>query len=323
MTMKIDAVSTVLVGEYLFFGLTLFTNADYFWNPEDGLFRCISYVQQTELESNHLDPIAQVIATLHATGLLSLALLFLVARDTMTKNDALRTALYNSLLLFLVFAHAFIFIRNKYLNIPIVGLYTGVFFTHTLWLFTKVLRQASTKDILKRTPARFPHLVGIAIAVIFLGFLGLADLLDPHIHDPGKSLPFFNKTTLPNNKRDGLAIFMSHIQGAFLLTFAFSALEVLTFDRSVERIRWSCKRSAALFALYVVVHIRAALDDTGYINKSAWVRAVVELSLFLLGSIMLGFYGAVNTKRDIATKETTIDSSGIPELATEDNKKLN
>lgn len=322
MTMKIDPMSTVLVVEYLFFGLTLFTNADYFWNPEDGLFRCISYVQQTELDSNHLDPIAQVIATMHATGLLSLALLFLAAKDAMTKNDALRTALYNSLLLFLVFAHAFIFIRNKYLNIPIIGLFTGVFFTHTLWLFTEVLRQANTKDTSKRTPASFPHLIGIAVAVIFLGFLGLADLFDPHIHDPGKSLPFFNKTTLPSNKRDGLAIFMSHIQGAFLLTFAFSALEVLAFDRSVERIRWSCKRSAALFALYVVVHIRAALDDTGYINNSAWVRAVIELSLFLLGSIILGFYGVDNLERDKSTKETTVESSIIPELATENDKKL-
>ena len=99
--MKLD-LSSIIAGEYLFWGFILFTAPELFFNPVDGYFKAITVVRTTALESNHLNPITEVITNLVGAGFLSLAAMLLMANNPMKKNDVLRIGFYLHVFLTLV-----------------------------------------------------------------------------------------------------------------------------------------------------------------------------------------------------------------------------
>lgn len=82
---------------------------------------------------------------------------------------------------------------------------------------------------------------------------------------------------------DEISILSSKIEGAFLLTFCVLALEALISDPSSERIRWGNTFSIFTLASYIPVFVRAALDDSGYINAAGFVA----LNLLRVGIALL------------------------------------
>ena len=322
-----DPISILTACEYLFFGLTLLINPDYFWNPADGLFKAVSGGRETELDSNHFDPIFQITSMMKGAGLLSIGVMFLMAReDTMAKKDCYRTALFANFFLFLVYFQTVRAADNKYLNLPMIGFYAGFFFTNTLWFVAELFRKSP--DTLKRHRApTWPHTLFLVAHTLNLGGFGLLDMFYPHGHDPDSAMPFWNKTTLPDNTKDDLAVFQCRAHSALLLAFACSAFEILLFDRSVERIRWWSQCSVPAYAFYLIVFVRAALDDTGYAYKEAWASLALFEFLFLLGCLALtsGKVTWTPSKSIDGTKKNTREKTEArdmaPELTTEQGKK--
>jgi hypothetical protein len=66
------------------------------------------------------------------------------------------------------------------------------------------------------------------------------------------------------------------------MSYVCSALEVLAFDRSTERLRWFSQEVVAGYVLFMVVIVRAALDTTGYALNRAWAMQSIALATFLL-----------------------------------------
>jgi len=310
---------SLVAGEYLILGLILLIDPDAFFNPEDGLFKAISGARSTELESNHFDPMFNIITQLKGAGIASLAVSILMIRDEMTRNDVLRTGLYFHLLLVLVYGHATITANenDKYFNLALIGFYTGHFFGYMLWFLAEVV--ASKKDTIKRTPASLPRILSLVAFVVLTGPAAFLDVYDPHHTDPGKPMSFWSKATLPDNTKDELAAFQCRASGAILLAFVFSAIEALAFDRSFERLRWFNQCGAVANALYLTVFVRAALDDTGYVYKRAWVMLSLITTLSLVGQIGdLLFVGNSDTGN---RKVIDAKSEKVPDLTTEEQEK--
>ena len=316
--MKLD-LCTIVAGEYLFLGLILYTVPDLFFNSADGLFKVISGVRATELESNHFDPMFEIITNLKGAGVLSFVAMILMSKDSMTRNHLLRTGFYIHFFLFLLYGHAVITADNQYLSLPMIGLYAGKFFGYALWFLVEAVNHAS-EDTVKRTRAKLPRILGLVAFILFLGHFAVMDAFYPHHFEPGKPMALWKTTTLPDNTKDDLAIFQTRAVGAINLAFTCSAVEILLFDRSVEKLRWFNQPAVVSITLYLIIFMRAALDDTGYALKKAWVMISVVTTLFLLAQLadIFGVWKLNNVE-----KTFKIDSeSKVPELTTEQDKKL-
>jgi hypothetical protein len=113
--MKLD-LSSIVAGEYLVLGLVLFAVPDLFFNPVDGIFRTISPVRTTALDSDHLDPITSILANMIGGFILMLAICLSMANNPMKRNHMLRTCFYAHVFLTLVCGHAAIVRAYPMLN---------------------------------------------------------------------------------------------------------------------------------------------------------------------------------------------------------------
>ncbi len=283
--MKLD-LSYIVAGEYLFLGLVLLAVPDLFFNPVDGVFKAISPVRRTALESGHLDPITSIVANWVGAGLLTSAVCLLMADNPMKKNDVLRSSFYCHVFLTLVCGHAAVVQTdgNPYLNIPVIGVLTGHFFGYMLWFLVASINEADT-DKMKRTPASWPRFASHLIMLLMLAPSNVMNLVAPHYGDPGRTMALWRRTTLPDNTIDELAVFLTRILGALGMSWVCSAIEVFAFDRSNERLRWFSKCGVFCNGVCLVVSVRAALDTTGYALNGAWAMQSIGLAAYLLYSL--------------------------------------
>jgi hypothetical protein len=279
-TMKnLDTVDLLLGLQSLAVGVT-FLSADCFWNPVDGVFKDYTFVNETTLDSNHLDPMSQSILMLTGAAMVATGLgpLFHLGpqKDSMGRNDHMLHAFYGQLLWFLVFAAQ---MRkssdSNVFNKSMLGFYTGLFFANTFWLLGKVIKHLQLPDFVEHYPASKAHAAVLAANIVYSGLFGLALYLKPHYSEPGKLLSFWKKTNLEDNTKDELVLFLSRLLGGTILTYTLSMLEILAFDRVIERIRHLNKEALLYFLLTDLAMLKIVLfDDSGYPNKRAYVGSI-------------------------------------------------
>jgi hypothetical protein len=280
-TMKLD-LSSIVAGEYLVLGFVLVTVPDLFFNPVDGIFKAISPVRMTALESGHLDPITSIVANLIGGMLLTLAVCLLMADNPMKKNDMLHTCFYSHVFLTLVCGHAAVVQAdgNPYLNLPMISVLTSHFFGYMLWFLIASVNEAHT-DKMKRTPASWPRIANLLVMLTWAPAY-IMNIAAPHYSDPGRTMALWRQTTLPDNTIDDLAVFHTRILGALGMSYVCSTIEALVFDRTNERLRWFSQCAVVGNGLCLVVLVRAALDTTGYVLNGAWASQSIVLAVFLL-----------------------------------------
>jgi hypothetical protein len=66
-------LSAIVAGEHLVLGFVLVTVPDLFFNPVDDIFKTISPVRKTALESDHLYPKTSIVTNLIGAGLIMFA----------------------------------------------------------------------------------------------------------------------------------------------------------------------------------------------------------------------------------------------------------
>jgi hypothetical protein len=279
--MRLD-LSSIVACEYLFLGVVLFAVPDLFLNPTDGVFKTISPVRMTALESGHLDPITSISANLIGAMLLSLAICLLMADNPMKKNDMLHTCFYCHFFLALVCGHAAVVQAdgNPYLNLPMISVLTSHFFGYMLWFLVMSVNEAHT-DKMKRTPASWPRIANLLMMLVWTPFY-VMNMFDPHYADPGRTMALWRQTTLADSTIDELAVFLTRILGALGMSYVCSTFEALAFDRTNERLRWFSQCNVVGNGLCLVVLVRAALDTTGYALNGAWAIQGIVLASFLL-----------------------------------------
>ncbi len=157
---------------------------------------------------------------------------------------------------------------------------TGHSLVYMLWFLVASVNEAHL-DKMGRTPASWPRIANHVGMLIWTPLFAMK-LVDPHYSDPGRTMALWRQTTLPDNAIDDLAVFHTRIHGAVGMYYVCSALEVLAFDRSNERLRWFRQCAVICIVLCLVVTVRAALDTTGYALNGAWAMHSIVLTAFLL-----------------------------------------
>lgn len=299
--------------EPLFFGLFAYIAPDVFMNPEDGIFKSITYVRTTSLDTNHIDPINRIKMMNVSAGLLSLAAMQFLAKNHMNKQSLLTTKLYNATLLLFVFLHA-ASLESPNLNPTVIGFYAGLHTTNVLWLTSETINYFKKESDYPRTPAKPAHIFTVVFNMIYVGYFGLMHIFNPQAFAPGHVMAYWNKTPLEDNALDDLFYFVGKLEGAILLTFFFAMLEILILDRSVERIRWNNTFATVAGIFYVVVWLRALSDTSGYVKRSQWIGTIVFEFVSLGVTLGLGPNILEKTPIKVGFKKTDVP---VPELTTE------
>jgi hypothetical protein len=303
--------SLLLVAEPVCVGLVNYVAPNMFLNPKDGIFRFLSVVRTTSLDSNHFDPINRVLMMAIGACVLTIAVLQILAKDHMAKRSLLRNKLYYAAFMSLVGVYTLITMdeSSSMLNPKLIGFHTGLHFSNLMWIASDMIHYCRhTTDDVARTPAKLSHIATLLVAAFEVLGWARIKILCPETLVRGHVLPFWNKTPSEDQVTpDELHVFLSRLEGVFLLTGGLSTLEALFFDRSIERIRWANTAMLITLGLYFPVFFRAALDARdGYVNRELFIA----LNTFhvLVGGIILRYgpnlsatkqkEGAVDKKRD-------------------------
>ena len=272
-------LSSVLASaEHLLSGLFVFVAPDMFMNPDDGLLRSVSCVRETSLETNHIDPINSIKMMAYGAGLLSFAGAQFLASSRLDKRALLTSKLYLETLTLLALLHTlFNMEETSMLNPTFVGFFAGVAATDILWLADDILHFFKAKeDDVPRTPAKASHLATVVLSLLYVTFYGISNIFRPEAFAPDGPMAFYEKTPLEDGVTlDEVAVVHSKLEGAVLLAYAFSMLELLVFDRSVERIRWNNTFALVSGMLYLVVFCRAVLDTSGYVKNRKFLQTIL------------------------------------------------
>jgi hypothetical protein len=106
---------------------------------------------------------------------------------------------------------------------------------------------------------------------------------------------------------DELSVFSSRVEGAYLLTYSLTTLDGLLFDRSLERIRWNNAHLTATLAFYLLVFLRAAMDNSGYLNRGGFVGLNLLHCLIMVLTLRSGPELPILKIKSKAVKDEAID----------------
>ncbi|GAX19283.1 hypothetical protein FisN_4Lh140 [Fistulifera solaris] len=321
--------SSILATEPLFDGVLAYFAPNALLHPETGLLRAVSYIARTA--SHQHDAANRIPIMASGAWFLSTGIMQLLAKTVLQKRAFLKTKLFNAVLLSIVFLRAALAADPTSMLSPVMtGLKAGLQIGNILWVISDMIRYFSaTKDNAPRTKLQpnqvmllTIHLMhGIASSIIMMG--------RPEMFIGGEGWGLWRKMSVEQNALDDISRFASKLGGVFYLTSAYSILDILVFDRSVERFAWWNTQAVITFALHSFMFLRAALtggNEMPFKRMSLFNAFLVILSLkagpTLFGEIRNSFQGEKEKKMTTATTTTTTkggktESTSIPGLSDE------
>mmetsp|Transcript_24059 Transcript_24059/g.45719 ORF Transcript_24059/g.45719 Transcript_24059/m.45719 type:complete len:324 (-) Transcript_24059:174-1145(-) len=273
----------------LLIGLANYVAPDYFFDPKGGALAQVTHIRKTSLDTNHIDAINRVIMMACGAVMLSIVAMQLLSRDVISKRALMRIKLYLAIIQSVVFLKTAVTMNDEesMLSPKIISFAAGLQVANTLWLASETIHFYRRKsDNIRRTPARTAHLLLLGFTFAYLLGWSVIKLFYPEaLVQP---LAFWNKTLAEDEKTlDELSVFSSKIEGSYLLAFALGVLDVLLLDRSLERTRWNNLFTIVVIGLYAPVFARAAMDDSGTINRTNFIK--LNLTNFMVAAFTLRY----------------------------------
>lgn len=317
--------SLFTIAQPLLVALASYVAPDWFLGP-DGCLRSLSHIRRTSLDTNHIDPINRILLMACGADMVAFCLMqTLASKDILAKRNLLRAKWIGAILALLVFGQTALTMKDEssMLNPKVVGFYVGLTLANVLWLTSDMIQYfRHNPDDIPRTAALPSDLAMVVLMAIYLAGWSVIKIFYPQaLLDP---LPFWNKTPVDDEVTlDEISILSSKIEGTYLMTFCLLALGALLTDRSSERIRWGNTFSIFTLASYAPVFVRAALDDSGYINAAGFVA----LNVFHVGIALLLLYSGPGlwigkNPNSISNKQVVEGrKSQVPEPELVDEKK--
>lgn len=317
--------SSILAIEPLFDGVISYFAPNWLLNPESGLLRSFSYVARTSLETNHLDATNRIPIMASGAWYLSMAAMQMLAKNVLQKRAFLKAKLVNAMLLSIVFlGAAFTANHNSMLSPAMTGLKAGLQIGNILWVISDMIRYFSgTKDNTHRTPLKSNQLMFLTFHLMHGITSAIVMMSRPEMFVGGEGWGFWRKMSSEQNAIDDITKFASQLGGAFFLTSAFSILDILIFDRSVERFAWWNTQAVVTFTLHSLMFLRASMMDGG--DKMPFKRMSIFNALLVAASLKAGPTLLGEIKNTIQGEKTTkkgkADGSSVPGLSDESHPK--
>lgn len=173
---SLDFVNLVTTIEFGALGLTFYVAPDYFWNPQDGLFRTLGFITKTQLESNHLGFVSQLNLRNVGANFLGVSLTYFILQDEADTRILmkLKIAMFATLLI-PFFYNTFVLHQDTFGKRFL--LFATAFKVAHIWWCAKALLQSKPIPTAAKptTPERAPSLVSILVlgyTLIWTTFFG-------------------------------------------------------------------------------------------------------------------------------------------------------
>ena len=303
--MSLDSINLLTTLDEGVFGLTFFLAPDYFWNPVDGVLP--SFAQMTEPESNHLDTITRIALMGSGATMLSFLLFHLLfLKGEADKRVFLRVKLVAYLARLVLFVHTALH-PSEMLNREFFAFAAMATAGMILWILTALLNTnvVGSDKMKKATMADFLGLFQIGYALLWAIIL----IVSPTGLSPDGAIPYVLQTETEENSFDALQLVAFRFQGANLLCVA-----VLLWDYPPPESlsNWGLSYSF----LYWLVFLIGSLDETGILNKSAYIGQLLLQSFVFVWALCVDEINETKPESDLKKSEGKEDP--VPELTYED-----
>ena len=273
--------------EITLLGLILFINPDYFFNPLNGIFKALSFLNEDAIVIPRvkLDDLTYYSLACYGVGIVSIGGMYLLAgKDRLLKKEILRSKFWLAALAAHVCVHAAFVYDLVGINKPAVAFWGGLSVTNTLWALAENLRLSKRPDLIPRTKPTTLQLMTLLVDCAFCGLWAISLVWFPHSLEPATGNPFSMMKATPkeDNTWMDIHLFTVRMEGVPMMVFTLCMLELVIFDRSVEAIRANNKFALVCCMFYTVFFLRLALWCE-YADKAA-------IAVNVLGNIGLSTF---------------------------------
>jgi hypothetical protein len=262
------------IGQITIIGMIFLVNADYFFNPVNGLFRALSFFNEDAMVIPRikLDDLTCWSLSSYGVGAVSIGGMHLLAgEDRLLKKECLRGRMWLAALACHVFIHAAFVYDLVGINKVACAFWGGLTFVNFLWALSESLRHFQKPDLIPRTKPTRTEFLTLAVCCVFTGLWAVPLLWAPRIFEPaaGNPMGMLQATPKDDNTFMDIHLLTTRLEGVPMMACTLCMLELILLDRSVEAIRANNKFALVCCMLYTLHMLRFAFFGGDLPDKTA------------------------------------------------------